>query len=293
MKNVMINERIKREVIRFQKSEITEHVIYKKLAKCTKDPHNKRVLNQLSEEEKSHYDLLKKYSNTEVKPNWFKICRYYCLSKLFGLTFSIKLMEHKERKAQLHYKDLSRAIPVAKKIMKAEEVHEKEIGKLIDEERLHYTGSIVLGLNDAIVEFTGSLVGFALALQKTSIIAGVGLISGIAASLSMGASEYLSVKEEYNGKKPFTAGIYTGLAYFVTVFFLILPFLLFTNPFVSVGFTLLNAVIIIALFNFYVAVVKELSFAKKFFDMFILSFSVAAVSFVIGLLIRTMFNINI
>ena len=156
---------------------------------------------------------------------------------------------------------------------------------MIDEQRLHYTGSIVLGLNDAIVEFTGSLVGFALALQQTSIIAGVGLISGVAASLSMGASEYLSIKEEYNGKNPVTAGIYTGLAYFVTVFFLILPFLLFTNTFVSVGLTLFNAVIIIALFNFYVAVVKELSFAKKFFDMFILSFGVAAVSFIIGLLI--------
>jgi VIT1/CCC1 family predicted Fe2+/Mn2+ transporter len=289
----MVSERIKKEVIRFQRSEITEHFIYNKLAKCTKDANNKRVLKQLAKEEKTHYDMLKEYSNTEVKPNWFKICRYYCLSKLFGLTFSIKLMEHNERKAQLNYKDLAKAIPAAKKIMKAEEVHEKEIGRLIDEQRLHYTGAIVLGLNDAIVEFTGALVGFTLALQETSIIAGVGLISGVAASLSMGASEYLSIKEEYNGKNPVTAGIYTGLAYFVTVFFLILPFLLFTNPFISLGLTLLNAVIIIALFNFYVSVVKELSFAKKFFDMAILSFGVAAVSFVIGLLIRNLFNIGI
>ena len=289
----MVSERIKKEVIKFQKSEITEHFIYNKLAKCTKDANNKRVLKHLAEEEKAHYDVLKKYSNTEVKPNWFKICRYYCLSKLFGLTFSIKLMEHNERKAQLNYKDLAKAIPAAKKIMKAEEVHEKEIGRLIDEQRLHYTGAIVLGLNDAIVEFTGALVGFTLALQETSIIAGVGLISGVAASLSMGASEYLSIKEEYNGKNPVTAGIYTGLAYFVTVFFLILPFLLFTNPFISLGLTLLNAVIIIALFNFYISVVKELSFAKKFFDMAILSFGVAAISFVIGLLIRNLFNIGI
>ena len=289
----MVSERVKKEVIKFQKSEITEYFVYKKLAKITKNKKNKKVLERLAEEEKIHYNILKKYSNKEVKPNWFKISGYYCLSRLFGLTFSIKLMEHNEIKAQVDYKDLAKAIPAAKKIMKAEEVHEKEIGRLIDEQRLHYTGSIVLGLNDAIVEFTGSLVGFALALQQTSIIAGVGLISGVAASLSMGASEYLSIKEEYNGKNPVTAGIYTGLAYFVTVFFLILPFLLFTNPFVSVGFTLLNAVIIIALFNFYVAVVKELSFAKKFFDMFILSFSVAAVSFIIGLFIRSLFNINI
>ena len=289
----MISERVKKEVIRFQKSEITEFVLYTKLAKATKDSKNKRVLKRLAREEKEHYNFLKKYSNIEVKPNYFKVALYYFLSILFGLTFAIKLIESRERKAQLNYKDLAKSIPAARKIIKAEEIHEKEIGRMIDEKGLHYTGSIVLGLNDAIVEFTGSLVGFALALQKTSIIAGVGLISGVAAALSMGASEYLSIKEEYTKKNPVTAGIYTGLAYFVTVFFLILPFLLFTNPFISVGVTLLNAVIIIALFNFYVAVVKELSFSDKFFSMFILSFSVAAVSFIIGLFIRSLFNINI
>ena len=89
----MISERVKKEVIRFQKSEITEFVLYTKLAKATKDSKNKRVLKRLAREEKGHYNFLKKYSNIEVKPNYFKVSLYYFLSILFGLTFAIKLIE--------------------------------------------------------------------------------------------------------------------------------------------------------------------------------------------------------
>ena len=73
----MVSERVKKEVIKFQKSEITEYFLYKKLAKITKNKKNKKVLERLAEEEKIHYNILKKYSNKEVKPNWFKICNYY------------------------------------------------------------------------------------------------------------------------------------------------------------------------------------------------------------------------
>ena len=51
-------------------------------------------------------------------------------------------------------------------------------------------GSVVLGLNDALVEFVGMLAGLTFALQNTQIIAVAGLITGVAASLSMGSSEY-------------------------------------------------------------------------------------------------------
>lgn len=48
-----------------------------------------------------------------------------------------------------------------------EEVHEKSLIALINEERLEYMGSVVLGLNDALVEFTGALAGFTLALKRS------------------------------------------------------------------------------------------------------------------------------
>jgi VIT1/CCC1 family predicted Fe2+/Mn2+ transporter len=82
---------------------------------------------------------------------------------------------------------------------------------LIDEERLKYVSSMVLGLNDALVELTGALTGLTLALQNPRLIAIVGFITGIAASMSMAASEYLSTKQEDTEKNPLKASVYTGL----------------------------------------------------------------------------------
>jgi VIT1/CCC1 family predicted Fe2+/Mn2+ transporter len=56
---------------------------------------------------------------------------------------------------------------------------------MIEEERLEYVGAMILGLNDALVELSGSLAGFTLALQDSKLVAMVGMITGIAAALSM------------------------------------------------------------------------------------------------------------
>jgi VIT1/CCC1 family predicted Fe2+/Mn2+ transporter len=46
------------------------------------------------------------------------------------------------------------------------------------------------------VELTGALSGLTLAFRNTRLIAMAGLITGIAASLSMAGSEYLATKSE-------------------------------------------------------------------------------------------------
>ena len=43
-------------------------------------------------------------------------------------------------------------------------INESALLQLLDEEKLRYTGSIVLGLNDVLVELTGALAGLTLAL---------------------------------------------------------------------------------------------------------------------------------
>ena len=114
-------------------------------------------------------------------------------------------------------------------IQHEEDVHEERLINMLDEERLRYAGSIVLGLNDALVELTGALAGLTLALQNVKLIALSGLITGIAASMSMAASEYLSTRSEETNKHPVRAAIYTGIAYIITVALLVLPYLLFEN----------------------------------------------------------------
>lgn len=289
----MLNNKIKEEIVNIQENEISEYFIYKKLSNSIKDVNNKKILEQISNEELKHYNLWKEYTGEEVKPNKLKIWKYFIISKIFGITFGLKLMEKGEEKAQIKYKEISKVIPLAEEIEKDENEHEKQILNLIEEEKLKYVGSMVLGLNDALVEFTGTLAGLTFALQKTSLIAMAGLIAGIAASFSMAASEYLSTKAEEGAREPLKASIYTGIAYIFTVLFLIFPYLILINPYFSLSLTIFNAIIVIFIFTFYISIAKDISFKKRFLEMISISLGIAALSFLIGFLVRIFLGIEI
>jgi VIT1/CCC1 family predicted Fe2+/Mn2+ transporter len=276
-----------------QKNEITEHFIYSKLSQSARDEQNNEILKQISNDEMEHYHFWKEYTNKDVNPNRLKIWRYYLISRILGITFGIKLMERGEKKAQVIYEKISEQIPSAKKIIYDEDIHEQKLVNMINEERLKYISSIVLGLNDALVELTGALAGFTLALQNTNLIGITGLITGIAASLSMGASEYLSTKSEESEKSPAKAAIYTSIAYVLTVFLLIFPYLILTNVYLCLGLAIIDAIVVILIFTFYVSVAKEIEFKKRFLEMALISLGIAALSFVIGYLVNTIFNVTI
>ena len=280
-------------ILAMQKGEITEYHIYKKIGAVQKDPHNREVLNRIAMDELGHYGIWKQYTNQDVEPNTLRIWFYYLIARVLGITFAIKLMEGVEKRAQEYDKTLIHKIPEIQTILTNEETHERELIALIDEERLKYVGSVVLGLNDALVEFTGTLAGLTFAIQNTQIIAVVGLIMGVAASLSMGASEYLSQRSDGGPADPVKASVYTGVAYILTVALLILPFLVFSNPYYAIMVTLLGAVMVILLFTFYISVAKDLPFWRRFAEMLVISLGIAAISFVIGVLIRTVLNINV
>ena len=279
-------------ILRLQKNEITEGEVYKKLAQISKGS-NQKVFEQIAAEEFSHYHFWKKQTGKDVSINKFRFNLYYFIIRVFGLTFGSKLMERGEGQAQKVYASLISKYPEAKKIMEDEDEHEKKILNMIDEEKLLYIGSVVLGLNDALVELTGALAGFTLALQNRNLVAMAGLITGLAASLSMAASEYLSNvsgEGEIDAKKSAT---YTGIAYIFTVLYLIFPFFLFTNIFVCLGVSLFNAATIIFLFTFYISIAKDYDFKKRFLQMISISFGVATLSFGIGFLIRTFLHIEV
>ena len=202
-------------------------------------------------------------------------------------------MEKGEESAQVTYEKISKYVPDAENIIKDEDEHEKKLIDLIDEERLKYVGSMVLGLNDALVELTGALAGLTLALQNTRLVAMAGLITGVAASLSMATSEYLSTKSEEDAKNPFKASVYTGTAYVLTVLFLIFPYLLLSDLYFCLGFTILNAIVVILIFTFYISVAKDLSFRKRFLEMVLISLGIAGLTFAIGFIIRVLLNIEI
>jgi VIT1/CCC1 family predicted Fe2+/Mn2+ transporter len=290
MKSKALDEETRRLILSSQRNEITEHFIYEKLAQSTKDSRNREILQRISDEELEHYNFWRKHTNEDTKPDKLKIWFYFLTAKIFGITFGIKLMENGEEKAQKIYEKISEIVPSAKDIVDDEDRHEKELIDLIDEERLRYVGSMVLGLNDALVELTGALAGFTFALQNTSLTAMAGLITGIAASLSMATSEYLSTKSEGGSKSPFKAAAYTGTAYIITVLFLMFPYFVFPDSLLCLGFTLSNAVIVIFIFTFYISVAKEISFQNRFSEMVCISLGIAALTFVIGFILKTFLN---
>lgn len=280
-------------LINAQKNEITEYHIYSKLSKVTKDPKNSEVLKNIAIDELKHYKFWAKHTNQKVKHNKLKVFIFFWIARIFGLTFGIKLMEKGEEKAQSIYENIARKIPEAQSIVDDEDKHEKELIDILHEEHLQYVGSVVLGLNDALVELTGTLAGLTFALKNTQLTALAGLITGIAASFSMAASEYLSTKSESDHKHALKSSIYTGGAYILTVLFLILPYLLITNYLISLVLTITAAVLIIFIFNFYISVAKDLNFRKRFLEMAAISLGVALLSFGIGYLIRVFLGIEV
>jgi VIT1/CCC1 family predicted Fe2+/Mn2+ transporter len=274
-----------------QKNEITEHYVYAKLADRTKDKKNAEVLRQISNDELSHYNFWKSYTQKDVSENRFRIFFFVLISQIFGLTFGIKLMEKGEQKAEVSYAEIAKDIPEAQKVIDDENNHENMLIALIQEERLIYIGAIVLGLNDALVELTGALAGMTFAIQNPQIIALAGLITGIAASFSMAVALYLSERAENSNAKQLKSALYTGISYIITVTLLVLPYLLIANPFISLIFTMLIALFIILIFNFYISVAKDLSFKRRFLEMAILNVSVALITFGIGALVREVFGI--
>ncbi len=288
-----LDEQLRQQLIVFQRDEITEYHIYNRLASATSSSENRRILDQIAQDELRHYKVLLKYTQKDIKPNRLKVWGYYWISRVLGLTFGVKLMERGEEAAQNSYERLSQQLEPIQAILEDEDKHELALIGLLDEERLRYVGSIVLGLNDALVELTGALAGLTLALQDTRLIALSGTITGLAAALSMGASEYLSTKSEETAKEPLKASIYTGVAYVVTVLILIWPYLFLDNFYVCLGWALAAAVLIIALFNYYISVVKDEPFKKRFLEMAGVSLGVAGLSFLIGYGVRTILGVEV
>lgn len=277
-----------------QQNEVDEHRIYLNMARSVKSESERKTLQIIAECELAHAEKWQKYTGTSPKPNALKVFYYTFLSRVFGYTFALKLMENGENSANDVYAALSAEIPEAAQIAQEEQEHEEQLIGLLDEERLQYVGSMVLGLNDALVELTGTLAGLSLALQNNRLVALSGLITGISATFSMTASAYLSAKSE-NDPKALKSCAYTGIMYLMTVVLLTLPYLVLPpHAYVTSLVTmLLTVTLIIFVFNYYISVAKSLSFKQRFFEMFFISGAVAALSFVVGLLVKAWLGIDI
>ncbi|MBP7096176.1 MAG: VIT1/CCC1 transporter family protein [Spirochaetia bacterium] len=291
-----MDSRLRSRLLGFQRDEITSAVLYARLAKVAKEGDNARVLEDMSAAERRHYAFWKNLSGRDVAPRRAFLAFAYLCARLLGLTFTLKLLERGEAAASAGYAEVESLAPGAAELGKEEDGHEEALMAMIEEERLEYMGSIVLGLNDALVELTGTLAGLTFALRNAPLVAASGVITGIAAAFSMAASDYLASRADGDAKAGKSA-LYTGVAYLLTVVVLVLPYLALPREgswiFVSLALTLFAAVAIIALFNFYISVAKGYRFRERFLEMAGISLGVAGFSFLVGFVVRSVFGIEV
>ena len=293
----MSQKQISNELMKLvKKAQIDEEqgaILYEFMAKREKNEENKKILLQMSKDEKKHAEVWKNITKKHLKPNALSILKFKFITIVMGITFVIKTMQKKENLAQHEYEKMMEELPEAAKMLEDERRHEKELYNMIDEERLNYIGAMVLGLNDALVELTGAIAGVTFALANTRLVALTGIITGISATLSMTASNYLAERAD-NNPKALKSSIYTGVAYLITVALLVLPYLLLPAHMYILAFAIMIAtvILIIAFFNYYIAVAKEEPFFKNFATMAIISLSVAVISYIIGILAKNVLGID-
>jgi len=278
--------------------EATEAEVYRRLARIQPDPMNKSILEGIALEEERHEAEIAKLTGEDVEADIWKVRKQVMLARLFGFTFSIRMMEATEKDAATEYRELG-----LHDIADEEEAHEENMIGMLDEERLRYSGSVVLGMSDALVELTGALAGLTFALRDLRLVALAGLVTGIAAAFSMGASEFLSSRAEKKEESAIKAAIFTWISYLITVLLLVSPYLLIgndTSDFQGLGphiqaliGTLSIGLIIVALFNYYVSVVEGVSFKTRFAEMAAILGVVTLISYGIGIALRGILGVEV
>ena len=293
-----MDEERRARLLKLQRMEATEAEVYRRLARMQKDEVNRSILEGISLEEERHEAVIAGMTGEKVLPDMRKVRRQIMLARLFGFTFSVKMMESTEQDAAAEYRELG-----LDDIADEEEAHEENMIGMLDEERLRYSGSVVLGMSDALVELTGALAGLTFALQSLNLVALAGLVTGISASFSMGASEYLSSRAEKKSESAVKAAFFTWISYLITVLMLVSPYLLFSSgspdfqglePHIqALVCTFIIGLLIVAVFNFYVSVVEGVSFRSRFIEMAAILVVVSLISYGIGIALRGILGVEV
>ncbi len=275
-----------KKLLKYQKNEITEHLVYLNLAKISKGQ-NAAILKKIAEDELLHYHQFREYTGQDVRPDKLKVFFYSFVAVVLGLTFTMKMMENGEESAEENYETVEDSFPEIKKIILDEVRHEKLLLAEVEDERLNYLGSIALALNNSAQEFTGIAVGLTFALQNAKATGSTTLVSGLAATLAMMASEYLSQKTESKDDakgKPLKAAFYAGGVYLAMVLMIVTPYFIFSSHIHAMLVTVAAVFVVMVVFSFFMSVVKDLKFNKVLAEGLAITVMVVIASYIIGIL---------
>lgn len=293
MEEQSIDGALLQRIRRAQRDEAFGAALYGFMAHREKNESNARILLQMSKDEVKHAEMWHAITHESIAPSKLKLMWMKMLTVVLGFTFVVKTLQRGEQFAQGFYQKLQQDMPQAASMLDDEERHEQELQDMLDEERLHYVGAMVLGLDDALVELTGAIAGMTFALANNRLVALSAIIIGVSATLSMMASNYLAERANGNGDA-MKSSAYVGVAYIVTVALLVMPYLVFPENMFLPAFVvmILLAIFIIFAFNYYISVAKDEPFMHRFVEMTLISLAVAVISFAIALLAKQCLGVD-
>lgn len=256
------------QLARACREELFSYYLYTTLARLVgRRGRFREVLLRAAADELRHYRVLREVTGGCGSP-WLRLRAYLytVLYLVFGLTFTMKLVESMEGAAVAVYREVARARPDLAEELEAlatDEVrHEAELVEGIDEGRVRYLSSIALGVSDALVELTGVYTGSLGAFASTVSAGLAGLLAGVAASVSMAVAAYTQAKHE-GGRSPALSAAYTGAAYSAVTVLLALPYLTLGSMVVAYAAMLLVAFAVATYMAAYSAVLGGRRFLRE------------------------------
>jgi VIT1/CCC1 family predicted Fe2+/Mn2+ transporter len=278
-------------------NELTEHLVYGKLAVRERNPANRALLERLSSQEKTHYEFWHSLvPHEKIEPRKLGLYGIPLLRIIFGVTFVTKFLEAHEKDAIATYQSMLASMPADHRgrleaIIKDEESHEQGLIGQLKEKRIAYIGFIALGLSDAIVEITGVHAGF-LGVTGSTLIAGIsGIIVGFAAAISMGSAAYIQAKQDPD-KSPIPSALSTGFSYLGSVILLALPYFLIRTMIIAFIISTGIGILLLATFIFFSAVVFDKKFLREFGESVGLMLATAIATYILGTVVGSVFHIS-
>ena len=277
------------------KAEKAAWIVYSELAKSEKNEKVKKLLTEIAEEEKRHYEFWKKLLERDCKVR-VPIFLIKLIRKIFGLHFVLKKFESGEELAIEFYENaLKMAGPeekeVIEQILEEEKNHENKLIEMVEDVRAKYVGYIALGLADSVVEITGVHAGF-LGATDNPLMAGLaGIIVGFSASLSMAGAAYVQAKHDPSVKPPVSAAV-TMTSYLLSVILLALPYFILKSVWDAFAASLVVAMIIMGTFMYYSTTIQGKDFKREYLETLVLLFSTAFGSYLFGAIIESFLHIK-
>jgi VIT1/CCC1 family predicted Fe2+/Mn2+ transporter len=303
----------------FLKDEIRDSEVYSSLFKEESNPEIKKLLQKLSNMEKKHAQIwrtiLEEQGERADEPKFVNLrtIAMLMIRRIFGIALVVKFLEGSERSGLVAYKKALRSqflSPKEKKytreIIKDEEFHQEALAGQVDKYKgdLRYTQSIVLGLNDGLVEILAVVAGIATVATSGFIVVIMGMIAGISGTLSMAGGVYLSSKSEklvendaeMKDKRktlPIREAYYTGICYFAGAILAVLPFILGLS---GIGGVLLSIILVCAALvvaSAVIAIISGTSIRRRSLEMVAISLGAAFATILFGIFAKTYFGFSV